>query len=181
MTRQADQRHRRFVNALIKHNFVAKHAYQEVYPDADDLSAESASARLMGEAHIQQMLKERMDELEIKELVTIEKVLLRLNREAEELNSRPADRIRANELLGKYLRMFGDEGNNVQVNVIGKDELAKIRANTGRKKAVSQDPTVYEGKDENVAPEPSNKKLEASKQEDLNDSSTDVNDSKNVT
>lgn len=131
--RELNPRHRKFINAYIKNNFNGKQAYLEVYPESGEEAGETSASRLLAQPEIQEAFNERMEELQIKDLITVESILLRLAKLSTE-SPRPADKIRATELLGKYLAMFGSDDTKVQINVLDKGDISEIRAKLGQKR-----------------------------------------------
>ena len=136
----------------------------EVYPDCTPTSAEQAASMLMARPEMKEALQERLDELNAKDLVTVEGVLSRLLKRAKTAK-READQNKADELLGKYLRLWADEGNKVQVNLISDNDLQKIRAKLAAKKKDQVLTDTYEGKDVEKPVIAPNEKLEGNKDE----------------
>lgn len=76
-------------------------------------SAYSQAHELLKKPEIQEAIKELEDAAAARAAITVDKIVERLNKIAEDPHAKDADRIRADELLGKYLGMFTDK---VQVN-----------------------------------------------------------------
>ena len=72
-------------------------------------SAYSQAHELLKKPEIQEAIKELEDAAAARAAITVDKIVERLNRIAENPHAKDADRIRADELLGKYLGMFTDK------------------------------------------------------------------------
>lgn len=72
-------------------------------------SAYSQAHELLKKPEIQEAIKELEDAAAARAAVTVDKIVNRLNKIAEDPHAKDADRIRADELLGKYLGMFTDK------------------------------------------------------------------------
>lgn len=133
--RDLDPRWWRFVNGYLKHNFNATEAYKEAYPESSHDSAIASGSRLLENPLIKQAIEERIGELHIKELITLERILLRLDDRATDPATRASDRNQADMLLSKLQGYLNEE--KIQVNVIGTDDLTEIRQRLSKKRSVN--------------------------------------------
>lgn len=72
-------------------------------------TAYSKGNQLLKIIEVQELIKEIDDAAAARAAVTVDKIVNRLNKIAEDPNTKAADKIRADELLGKYLGMFTDK------------------------------------------------------------------------
>lgn len=72
-------------------------------------TAGSQSHDLLKKPEIQDAIQELEDAARARAGITVDTIVQRLNRIAENEDARDADRIKADELLGKYLGMFTDK------------------------------------------------------------------------
>lgn len=72
-------------------------------------SAYSQAHDLLKKPEIMEAIKELEDAAAARSAVTVDKIVNRLNKIAEDPHAKDADKIRADELLGKYLGMFTDK------------------------------------------------------------------------
>lgn len=104
---KVNYKHVLFVDNLIANKFNATIAYKLTY-GVEYESAMVEASRLLRNDKIKKMIEDKLREFDIKNVVTIEFVLNNLVFQA--LNAKnSSDKIRANELLGKYLAMFTDK------------------------------------------------------------------------
>jgi phage terminase small subunit len=69
-------------------------------------TARSIGNELLAKPDIAQAIAELENAAQVKAGITVEKIVERINRIAEDPNTAPRDRLKADELLGKYLGMF---------------------------------------------------------------------------
>ncbi len=69
-------------------------------------TARSIGNELLAKPDIKTAIEELEKAAQAKAGITIEKIVERINRIAEDPNTLPRDRLKADELLGKYLGMF---------------------------------------------------------------------------
>lgn len=108
MKPSVEQRHRLFVDNLIKCKFNQTEAYRLTYPKSSKKSCEDNSSRLIGYDRVQKILEEKIAEIGIDDIITKELILQNLLSLAK-TSKREADRIRAWELLGKYRTLWQDK------------------------------------------------------------------------
>ena len=88
-------------------------------------SAYSQAHDLLKKPEIMEAIKELEDAAAARSAVTVDKIVNRLNKIAEDPHAKDADKIRADELLGKYLGMFTDK---VQVSGQLDTGVAKLQS-----------------------------------------------------
>ncbi len=133
---KVNYKHVLFVDNLIANKFNATIAYKLTYGVGYE-SAMVEASRLLRNDKIEKMIEDRLRELDIKNVVTIEFVLNNLVFQA--LNAKKSsDKIRANELLGKYLAMFTEKQEVLQVdkedNQFSLEKLSRIKHSEEEKK-----------------------------------------------
>ena len=69
-------------------------------------TARSIGNELLAKPDIQKAIEDMEKAAQIKAGITVEKIVERINKIAEDPNTAPRDRLKADELLGKYLGMF---------------------------------------------------------------------------
>ena len=69
-------------------------------------TARNIASELLTNPNVQKAIEELEKAAQAKAGITIEKIVERINRIAEDPNTLPRDRLKADELLGKYLGMF---------------------------------------------------------------------------
>lgn len=72
-------------------------------------TAYSKGNQLLKIIEVQALIKELEDAAAARSAVTVDKIVNRLNKIAEDPRAKDADKIRADELLGRYLGMFTDK------------------------------------------------------------------------
>lgn len=72
-------------------------------------TAYSMGVQLLKKLEIAQAIEELQKAAEARAGITVDKIVERINRIAEDPNTAPRDRLRADELLGKYLGMFTEK------------------------------------------------------------------------
>jgi len=87
-------------------------------------TAYSQGQRLLKHDEVQETIAALQKAAEARAGITVDKIVARLNRIAENPDARDADRIKADELLGKYLGMFTDK-----VKVEGQIDTAVTKLN----------------------------------------------------
>ena len=88
-------------------------------------TAYSKGNQLLKIIEVQALIKELEDAAAARSAVTVDKIVNRLNKIAEDPRAKDADKIRADELLGKYLGMFTDK---VQVSGQLDTGVAKLQS-----------------------------------------------------
>lgn len=72
-------------------------------------TAYSMGVQLLKKLEIAQAIEELQKAAEARAGITVDKIVERINRIAEDPDTAPRDRLKADELLGKYLGMFTDK------------------------------------------------------------------------
>lgn len=106
---------RNATQAAIRAGYSAKTAYAQAH-------------ELLKKPEIQTLIKELEDAAAARSGITVDKIVERLNKIAEDPNAKDSDRIRADELLGKYLGMFSERLNLSGSVDTGGEKLAEILA-----------------------------------------------------
>lgn len=104
-------RHRQFVNEyLADAELNAASAYRRVYPQSAPASARRNASKLLGRSDIAAAVAEEMDRRTCASKVNADWIVNQLRREAEfhGEGSTHSGRVRALELLGRYLGLFQD-------------------------------------------------------------------------
>ena len=91
-------------------------------------TAYSQAHELLKKPEIQSLIKELEDAAADRAAITVDKIVARLNKIAEDPNAKDSDKIRADELLGKYLGMFSERLNLSGSVDTGTEKLAEILA-----------------------------------------------------
>lgn len=128
---ELSKRHQTFLSEYVQNGFNATKAYKDVYDPANDNVAAACSSRLLSKDKIQKALEERVQN------ITPEWVLSEIQSVGKEA-TRPSDKLRALELLGKYHALFKDTSQNLNLQgLLTADDLETIR-----KKLPSKQPTA---------------------------------------
>lgn len=72
-------------------------------------TAYSIGVQLLKKLEIMQAVEELQKAAEVRAGITVEKIVERINHIAEDPGTAPRDRLKADELLGKYLGMFTEK------------------------------------------------------------------------
>lgn len=72
-------------------------------------TARSIGNELLAKPDIQKAIKDLENAAQTRAGITVEKIVERINKIAEDPNTLPRDRLKADELLGKYLGMFTEK------------------------------------------------------------------------
>lgn len=105
-----NEKQRAFAVEYVKDRNATQAAIRAGYSEK---TAYSKGNQLLKIIEVKALIKELDDAAAARAAVTVDKIVKRLNKIAEDPHAKDADRIRADELLGKYLGMFTDK---VQVN-----------------------------------------------------------------
>lgn len=106
---------RNATQAAIRAGYSAKTAYSQAHD-------------LLKKPEIQSLIKELEDAAAERSAITVDRIVERLNKIAEDPRAKDSDRIRADELLGKYLGMFTEKVNLSGSVDTGTEKLADILA-----------------------------------------------------
>lgn len=106
---------RNATQAAIRAGYSAKTAYSQAH-------------ELLKKPEIQSLIKELEDAAADRAAITVDKIVARLNKIAEDPGAKDSDRIRADELLGKYLGMFTEKVKLSGSVDTGTEKLADILA-----------------------------------------------------
>lgn len=120
-SKKLSPKHRAFVKQyLIDKN--AARAYRAVYGEAK--GAKESASRLLTNANVAEAVEKGLAALESKLDITAERVLKNIAAIANmtRKDAAHANIIKANELLGKHLKLFDGEGNQTNVTVITANE-----------------------------------------------------------
>lgn len=106
-------RQKAFAVEYVKEHSATRAAIKAGYSEK---TAYSMAGRLLKNVGVQELIKELQGAAEARAGITVDKIVDRLNKIASNPHERASDRIKADELLGKYLGMF-TEKINVEGNV----------------------------------------------------------------
>ena len=106
-------RKKAFAVEYVKEHSATRAAIKAGYSEK---TAYSMAGRLLKNVGVQELIKELQGAAEARAGITVDKIVDRLNKIASNPHERASDRIKADELLGKYLGMF-TEKINVEGNV----------------------------------------------------------------
>lgn len=107
-----NEKQRAFAVEYVKDRNATQAAIRAGYSEK---TAYSKGNQLLKIIEVKALIQELDDAAAARAAVTVDKIVNRLNKIAEDPHAKDADRIRADELLGKYLGMFTDK-----VNVSGR-------------------------------------------------------------
>lgn len=129
--RVARLKRKAFAKELFKNGFNKEKAYQTVYPAAGKETVRVNSSKLMETPEVQQEIEWRLDSL------TPESVLKRIDAIAGSAK-RESDKLKALELLGKYLSLFKTEQETTHKLDIDLNLLRnKLLQRQGKEKAIA--------------------------------------------
>lgn len=121
----------RFVSAYVTNGLNAKAAVAAATnKSVTDKTCSNKAVRLMRDPEVVAKIDHLISYEEIKSVVTPGFVLGNLARLALEAK-RDDSRIKATELLGRWLKLWGDDGAKAVVNIVTSEELAAIRQRLG--------------------------------------------------
>lgn len=112
-----ERRYKSFLENYLTNGFNATEAYKEVYK-CDDTTAQVNGNRLLRNAKISKLL----DELDANLLCSNGRIVMRLDREAENAE-KSSDRVRANEILAKIKGLFNDSQINVGIAINNSEKM----------------------------------------------------------
>ena len=136
-------RHRKFVLALRRHNWIQRQAYMEVYPNHNLDTVDPSASKLMNRPDIKEALEEMYDELNVRETETFEKVLARFSKIAER-GKRDSDRIAANLNVAKLQRHMPDESQKTNIFIASEADILSIRESLKKKgKLIEPEKSVH--------------------------------------
>lgn len=101
-----NEKQRAFAVEYVKDRNATQAAIRAGYSEK---TAYSKGNQLLKIIEVKALIKELDDAAAARAAVTVDKIVNRLNKIAEDPHAKDADRIRADELLGKYLGMFTDK------------------------------------------------------------------------
>lgn len=103
MKQELTAKQRAFVNEYMKDRNSTQAALRAGYSPK---SALGASHNLLKNPIVAKMIADWEEANQVEAMITVDKIVHRLNTIAENEAAKDSDKIRANELLGKYLGMF---------------------------------------------------------------------------
>lgn len=106
MKNELNAKQRAFVTEYMKDRNSTQAAIRAGYSKN---SALNASRNLLKHPVISKMIADMEEATQVDGLITVEKIVQRLNAIAENEAAKDSDKIRANELLGKYIGMFTEK------------------------------------------------------------------------
>ena len=118
-------KHTKVLNSyILEYGLDAVRAYQSVYTKAKDGCARSRMNRLLSRDNAKAYIQVLIDSLPVTKTITIDYVIAGLKNLAEH-GSVESNKLRAYELLGKYLKLFRDT--EITTSILTAEDYASIR------------------------------------------------------
>lgn len=120
------QRKKVFADNMIKNGFNGRKSVENITQSTSENYKRVMASRYMNDDEVIELIRQKIEKFD-KTLISKELVLMNLFEITKDNKIKPDSKIRANELLGKYLSMFKDDKIQVNTNFIADSTLESIR------------------------------------------------------